>query len=548
MNLDLTEKASEIINKKYDNLTYFDLYGGAVLGVGIATLLLICGWLGIKGEMQAEKTKYNFQRDRCNPMVIPFAGAIVRPTDKSWNDFTAENLTYCVNTTLENVGGYVMAPLQRMAYIILSIKRDLTKKTQYVRVTTNRYSGSIGGFIEDLVGRFMNALVPFTIMSSSVMDLIAKLQGFMKVIVFVFITCYFLLLEALAVILNITVWMLITLAIIFFIMIVVAWFYPVAAIYAAIAAALWAVLVALAMFMAIGLIQIGVETPETRSMGWSRMCFAKGTLIYLKNRRGFVHIEDIRVGDVLEDGGAVTTLLTCSGKGQAMYVLNGTFVTGDHYVEHDGKWITVKTHPSSLFSRYCDDTEMLYCLNVTNKAIIVNGVKYADWDDIMGPYDVNYYSEILEDLGVNVNVQNTNIHQYFECGFSGDTVVKMSDGGFKKIKDVKIGDRVSTGENSGGSTEVTGLVTSGGADVEQMYWNLGDEDIKSLKNVVFVHPDTGREMSTMRQYFEDKYKKVEPADRDPLMYHLLIRGENFKVGRKEVLVCDYNAGLDFFQL
>ena len=82
------------IKKIYDKLSYFDQYGGTVFLFIILTaiVLFVNGYCSIMTK--AQKIKSNWINERCKPQVIPFAGLINKPDDKTITDFTLENFNY----------------------------------------------------------------------------------------------------------------------------------------------------------------------------------------------------------------------------------------------------------------------------------------------------------------------------------------------------------------------------------------------------------------------------------------------------------------------
>jgi hypothetical protein len=64
-----------------------------------------------------------------------------------------------------------------------------------------------------------------------------------------------------------------------------------------------------------------------------------------------------------------------------MYYLNNVLVSDSHIINYNNNWIPVSKHPNAVV---CSDyTEpYLYCLNTTNKEIIINETVFTDWDEI----------------------------------------------------------------------------------------------------------------------------------------------------------------------
>ncbi len=91
------------INKLYEKLTYFDQYGLSVIIFILLTIVLIIVYFYSIVMLQIQPIKNDWQQQRCNPKVIPFAGLINKPNDKSISEFTQENFIYCTQNILTNM-------------------------------------------------------------------------------------------------------------------------------------------------------------------------------------------------------------------------------------------------------------------------------------------------------------------------------------------------------------------------------------------------------------------------------------------------------------
>jgi hypothetical protein len=84
-------------------------------------------------------------------------------------------------------------------------------------------------------------------------------------------------------------------------------------------------------------------------------------------------------------------------------------------------------------------------LNTSSKEIIINDMIFTDWDEI---YD-HTLEEVIHAIPQNlftkdVKIQKQNIHRYLDEGYEEDTNIYLYNGIKKHIKDVSIGDKLST--------------------------------------------------------------------------------------------------------
>ena len=102
----------EIINNIYKKNGYLARYGGSlILAVAIiSTFSLYFTYqylLTHKGRYQK-----NWANERCNPLIMPFAGVIMDPPNMSKTTFAILNFTNCTQNILADIVSIAMMPLQ----------------------------------------------------------------------------------------------------------------------------------------------------------------------------------------------------------------------------------------------------------------------------------------------------------------------------------------------------------------------------------------------------------------------------------------------------
>jgi hypothetical protein len=258
-------------------------------------------------------------------------------------------------------------------------------------------------------------------------------------------------------------------------------------------------------------------------------CFDKNTRLKM-NDGTKKYISEIKLGDKLFDNNEVTGVIKLATEGSTMYYLDGIIVSDSHILNYDGEWIPVSKHPDSLkLSEYKEP--YLYCLNTTNKIIIINNIVFTDWDEI--------YDKDIEDIkSKNTYVKLTGldlIHKKMDGGFEGQTLVKLFNGEYRKIKDILVGDLLENGE------KVYGVVEINGADLdEQFKFILGENvTIEGGPNLVIYNSENSANISTL-----GLMNKIKLERNHNKLYHLLTDKKTFNIGN--IQFRDYNAGIDIF--
>ena len=239
-------------------------------------------------------------------------------------------------------------------------------------------------------------------------------------------------------------------------------------------------------------------------------CFDKNTMLTMNNGT-FKKIQEVEVGDMLENKVMVTAKMKVDASDLRMFSINNVIVSESHIVKYEDNWIAIRDHPLAIELSLESYTEKyLYCLNTSSKEIIINDLVFTDWDEI--------YDETLDKVifAVPQNifisdplVQKENIHKYLDVGFDSDMNIYLANNTKKHIKEISIGDVLST------KGVVYGIV-----EIENFY-------NKSLVDKSLVESILGNNTNKSQNK----------------LYHLLVSNKCFETDRK--IIMDYNDKIDF---
>ena len=428
------------INKIYDKLSYFDLYGNSVIIFILMTLFVFivfsyCKVIQTKGDIAND-----WINQRCKPQNILFAGLITHPEDTTAFKYTSDNFQYCIQDILKNITGYALEPFQFMIKSITQVFTRLSNSIQKIRETTSNIRNNFKNFAQDVLSRILNVMIPIQKMFISLMDVFQKIQGTMTTGLYTMLGTYYTLQALMGAILELMIKLLVSLVII----IVGLWISPFT--WGA-AASMSVVFLAIAIPLSI-IILFMTEVLHIKSGKIPKLrCFDEFTLITLINGNK-IYIKDINVGDKLENGSYVTSKFKVTSANMKIYILNNIIVSESHLVKYNSKWIRVNEHPSAKKIKY--DNPFLYCLNTSNKIIELNKMVFSDWDEI-----VDNKLNILNKKNKNIN-NLENIHEYLDDGFEENTEIKLHKTK-KRIKEIKIGDILENGSIVYGLVEVDAI-------------------------------------------------------------------------------------------
>ena len=165
-----------------------------------------------------------------------------------------------------------------------------------------------------------------------------------------------------------------------------------------------------------------------------------------------VPIKDIKIGDVLLPGKSiVTATFQFYSRGQEMVQLGQVVVSTNHYILHEGKYIMAGDHPHAIHLGGWDSDDLLYCVNTSDHHIPVEYLTFMDYDETS-----EGDKETLNFIDSRVNgwtKPKRKDYTYQDSCFAIDEqrVIKTKSG-LKQAKDIRVGDKLSTG------CEVVGLI------------------------------------------------------------------------------------------
>jgi hypothetical protein len=431
------------INKLYENVGFMDTYGNSVILFIFLSMIVFFIFIAAKLSTQSQDIKDDWVNQRCKPYIIPFAGFINKPPDKTVAEYTKENFAYCLQGTTQSVAGYAMQPITYTTNILGETFTGYKTTIDSIRVMMDTMRNNLKGVAQEVMGRIMNVMIPLQQIIIGFRDSIGKVQASLVTGMYTSLGTYYTLKSALGALVNfITLILIILVAMIVPLLafpLTVPMAMPLIATFTAVAIPLSIILVVLSQ--ALG---IKPDNPIPH------ICFDKETRIELQNGI-YKTIQEICVGDVLLNDGMVTAKMIFNAKGAKMYNYKNIIVSDSHYVYDEdeisaSKWRQIKNCKKSVvLSAYNEN--YIYCLNTEQKTITINGICFSDYDDLFTQLEQENYTKQMRE----------NIHRYYDGGFDGNTEVVLSDGSKRYIKNIEPGTELVKGISVVGLVEVDGM-------------------------------------------------------------------------------------------
>ena len=506
MDKPILESARKIKNL-YKNLSYFDQYGTSIIIciVLLTILFWIHGYYTIMTNVQPIKD--NWLKYRCNPKVIPFAGLINKPDDKTATQFTQDNFTQCVQEMLKPITKRAVSPFDYMTSSFLKVFQVILAAIQQIRELTNSIREKLAIILKDIMGRLINFLVPIQQIIIAFKDTMAKVVGIMQASINTGVGSILAMKSVLGVIVTSAIQVLLILVAVLIaliiIMVIFFFFWPPLFFYAAALVgtytSFYLTIVGLLLFI-IAFLQINLGIQQDGVIPGlpdvPRMCFDKDTPVVLLNNTTKPFCE-VCVGDVLSDGGIVTATLKLDARGLTMYDLNGVIVSGTHAVKHNNKWVFVCDHPQAKLLD-CYKEPYIYCMNTTTKQFTIKDTIFIDWDEIYDDVKVALDKTYEKEHGV-VPTSLDYIHEYYDGGFEEDVEIDLESGETCAINKIPVCLRLL------GGVVVLGMVKIDKTRIKNtanIYKNTDNPNNLAKKTNVVYH------LLTNKGYFYVRGKKV----------------------------------------
>ena len=174
-------------------------------------------------------------------------------------------------------------------------------------------------------------------------------------------------------------------------------------------------------------------------------CFAPDTRIAMADNQGSRMIRDIQIGDVLAGGAVVTSTYLFNGNDIPMVRLYDVHVSTNHFVWSSANQSMVQAgdHPDAIFAT---SIPRLWCIGTSTHRIPVllqtsaTLIQFADYEESTDPSIIAKVQCIAE-TALNGFAGKT-IPEY-NLGLDPTLDIKMKDGSWAKLSDIRIGDELA---------------------------------------------------------------------------------------------------------
>jgi hypothetical protein len=144
------------LNSLYKNLTYFDQYGDSVILLIILIILFILFFIYFYIHIRIQPMKDNWEKYRCNPRVIPFAGFINKPNNISINEYTKKNMAFCVKNNLISTNRFSLESITPLTKNLTNVYETISKNINSTTYAITDLRNNVSTIIQDIFSRISN--------------------------------------------------------------------------------------------------------------------------------------------------------------------------------------------------------------------------------------------------------------------------------------------------------------------------------------------------------------------------------------------------------
>jgi hypothetical protein len=204
----------EVDNKiisMYENIGYLGMYGTDVL----ITVLILAITLGIVSfstyKAIINELKDNWNTNKCNPIVMPFAGLIMPVPGQSAGETTFENFNYCIQQDMSAIFQIIMMPFEFILYLTIAFLDMVLELILALIELLNWIKNQLSELFEEMYNKIVNFIIPVIEIVVHVRDMLGKINGIITTALFTMMNIYNLTVSGLLNIINILIGLLIAL-------------------------------------------------------------------------------------------------------------------------------------------------------------------------------------------------------------------------------------------------------------------------------------------------------------------------------------------------
>jgi phage-related protein len=178
------------IASMYGNIGYLGMYGTDVF----ITIVLFVITTIIVGHSSYQtiilELQNNWNTNKCNPIVMPFAGIIMPKPGQSIMDTTFENFNYCIQQDVSSIFSIIMMPLEFVLYLTIEILNGILRVIAAFIEFLAWLKSQISGIFTEIFQKIISFLIPILEITVHIQDALGKVNGILITGLYTAMTIY----------------------------------------------------------------------------------------------------------------------------------------------------------------------------------------------------------------------------------------------------------------------------------------------------------------------------------------------------------------------
>lgn len=213
-------------HEMYNNLKFEDVYSEWITICHFLNFLLFMGMGYLYFKINIHYYQSHWNENKCNVLVMPFAGLIQKKTGVDILDFTEQNFASCSKSIISSMIKVSLEPIVLITQGIQDLFVQIEQDAAAAEAVIAQIEATISNFINGLIQKALNVLVEIQKLALKVEDMFNKLHGAFQTGIYVFVTTMDLAISAVESALNSAITFLILTIVVIISLSVLAYFVP----------------------------------------------------------------------------------------------------------------------------------------------------------------------------------------------------------------------------------------------------------------------------------------------------------------------------------
>jgi hypothetical protein len=172
-----SKNSKKYIYELYKDSTYLDINSPFIILCFILFLFLLFFVSYINVVINTIPIKEDWENQRCNPTIMPFAGLINLPDDKTILEYTIENYNQCMKSIVKNVSNAQLSPIYYISSNIATLFTSFLEIFQAFRKMFGFIKSQFILFTLFVYSKFLNVNISIQKVLSRLLNINGKFQG-----------------------------------------------------------------------------------------------------------------------------------------------------------------------------------------------------------------------------------------------------------------------------------------------------------------------------------------------------------------------------------